>query len=1164
MANSRAIVIMTSVLLVISLFSAAQNVAAWESIDDGSISERIEDSDGDGKINSLIIDVPIVGITWLGYSTLYLRDYLEIAAELWNSDMTEYVSHTSVEYDIEEWTILESATIPVSFSGRDISASGVEGPYLAMIVLTHFVVWRDFPVIPVQAEQVDWAAYTITGDYSLYDFEIPEPYEMLDSSYETIDDDGDGLWDWIRAHMTIDVLDTELVTVQLELEPEFGSDASIIYGEEHVLTVGDSQTLSVDIDGRLINGFNLNEKKYAIRASISTTDGFDAHDWIMTDFFDATDFEDYPVSLEGAVGCEMLDVNDDGLTDFFRISYNITVDTTSKYRILTSLQDPSDYLVVSPETFDGYLMEEYEETIVEIIDAYSIYETGLDGPLDVDILEIPLAHSKWPGYTEITGITLGNGTTEDFDHDELNHPALLSISGFVKDQYGEAIPSADMMVSSSNDTWYWSEVYVSWTDVNGEYTALGLVPGQVTIQVVAEGYLPQEMEIDNVEEDISGVNFTLEEDGPRDSTISGTTLDREWNPLADVAVILFMKDTVQRSALLYGMTVSNALGEYSFEVKEGDYFIEAAMIDSTDPMTLDYTVLLGAGTVTVAESEVAHLNVTLNMTADIDSDIYSCDVDHIDLSFEDWEKGAMTISCAFPELSSFMQFELLVADLAMGDDDGLVDEDEIEGWDLNLQMMAMMDLGMPLTAAQSGLYFLESFCVDGIGYSTPSAEELECTGPDLTGSVWDLREDLQITLSFDDMQSYWDVPEEDTHRMYIEVDYAENDGSPPTTIDIGPPSGFVLLSSNGPDNVSVEGTSHVTIIPGESPDSENLTSVLVMLELTSATTEETGSIWGTATLQDELDHSGVLVDLLNANLGVISSVTTYSTGEYVFPNLEPGDYHVRASMTGYIDSYGSVTVSEGVSSDLNIVLLPVGTAVDDSGIQGRIVTESGASISDATVNLYNPSDSETSMMTAISESDGMMEFEELQSGEYRLEVSADGFHNETLYIVLNAGETKDIGDIALISSIPVGYITGAVEDAEGDPVTEVTVEARLAGSDAVMAENETKSDGSFVISGLEDGEYNLTFIFDGDIVAYADVVVEDSVGDAGVIVIDISQGDAESEDDRDSPWVWILLIAIALAAVAAFVGLKMRKPKAPQPMELERQDAPTEEGPPLP
>jgi hypothetical protein len=352
--------------------------------------------------------------------------------------------------------------------------------------------------------------------------------------------------------------------------------------------------------------------------------------------------------------------------------------------------------------------------------------------------------------------------------------------------------------------------------------------------------------------------------------------------------------------------------------------------------------------------------------------------------------------------------------------------------------------------------------------------------------------------------------------------------------------------------MTIEGLNHVTVVPGGSPDPYNVTSALVLLEFSSTTSEDTGSVHGTANLQEEAESLGVLVELLDSNLTVLSSVTTVSTGEFIFSDLDPGEYWIRANFTGYLDAYEHVNVMAGMTTEIALELSAAGSPPEPGSFSGLVVTQAGLPVNGALVELFTPADDDAPIESTQTDAYGSFELTGLDRGDYRIEISADGFHTRTFYHILDDGEEKDLGLIELMSDSPVGYIIGVVEDMDGNPVAEVVVQVRAEGLDTVLGENTTDPDGEFMIIGLEDGVYNLTLVLDGNVVGYGEVTVEDFVGDAGVIQIDLSEVGVTTDEPL---WPWMVLAAVAIVAVVAAI-LKLRKPKSPEPSGPEEGEEP--------
>jgi hypothetical protein len=128
-----------------------------------------------------------------------------------------------------------------------------------------------------------------------------------------------------------------------------------------------------------------------------------------------------------------------------------------------------------------------------------------------------------------------------------------------------------------------------------------------------------------------------------------------------------------------------------------------------------------------------------------------------------------------------------------------------------------------------------------------------------------------------------------------------------------------------------------------------------------------GLAWGQARTEGELsgtvaDPTGAMIPgatltLTQASTGFTTTVTSSSSGAYVFPDLQPGTYTLKASASGFAEkTYESVMVYAGRTTDLQ-VQLKVGTASEtvEVSAQGEVLettsntlatTVSGDSIQD--------------------------------------------------------------------------------------------------------------------------------------------------------------------------------------------------------------------------
>jgi hypothetical protein len=1141
MKHSGKTALMVASIMIAGSMIIAVDATAWGEIDEEGIFETVEDFDDDGKINYLVINVPIQDVSW--YGSFWFRDFIAIDAQLWDETDTVYIGSFDAEHDIEEDSE-SNQTVQVRLSGRMIHASEVDGPYLVKMWITHYVTDYFWPGMPIISESLGYVEY-VTEAYTHDDFETPDPY-TISRGWEVVDDDENGLYDWLRVNLTVNATDGDIVEISLELSAEVGPDL-ITYSDQRTLDAGYNQTVYIDIDGRLMNGLAREDTWYWIYIRVTTLDGFYDRGWVSTDSLNASDFEEYVISVVDGPVWTMVDVDDDGLYDFLRASFNTSVQDTLKYRLRMRLSDDNSYWA-STQYFDGYLLAGFEETVVVYFDVSDMFDYAPAGPFNLEIHEQPATYNKWPGYDYIEAVYLDNLTIEELDIEQLNHPDTIFVSGYITDEEGGPIAGAEVY-ALARDSWDGYAIDFSTTDVDGMYNLTELIPGLIMISVQAVGYFTETFYTNEIVSNTTDFNLTLEPNSPADTTIWGTVFDIEGDPVADAVVALLRPGSGVAS-----QTTSNETGDYSLDIRAGDYVIEAVYQDLGIGSS---TVSIGLTLQWVSLPQGSSINndITLNITYDGDiEDIYDLDRSR-SLWFESWDSLSMRSDLTQNRENDILSFlYVVIADVDLGNADGYVDEEENAFIQSMFGGLYSIFMGEPQSTSRCEWYTLGSFSVDGIGYLA-QPDDVQLTSFDLTGSVWETEQEFSMRLDVVDLVPHWPIPEDETHELYLEVEYASEIPLSLTYTNryyITAPEGFILNSTNEPENIEIDGLNHVTIVPGDSPDPDNVSSALVVLEFRRETGPGVGSVHGVALLQGETNHAGIEIALLDRSLTILDQMTTGSTGEFAFPELDPGSYWVRANFSGYIDVYAEVTVTSEEIAEVNLELLPVDSIVDLGGISGRVVTQAGLPLEGATVNLYSPVDDDTPVMTEVVGADGEFEFSDLESGEFKLEISADGFDNRSIYLMLNTGDMVDLGNIELLSDMAVGYITGILESSDNESIVGVTVEVRASGSDTVLADGETNSDGVFLLTGLDDGDYNLTFILDGDIIGYAEVEVEDFVGDTGRIVIDLS--DVKEQGVMEQLWPWILLLAIVAVAAVAAALMKLRKPKGSQPMKLEETE----------
>ena len=160
----------------------------------------------------------------------------------------------------------------------------------------------------------------------------------------------------------------------------------------------------------------------------------------------------------------------------------------------------------------------------------------------------------------------------------------------------------------------------------------------------------------------------------------------------------------------------------------------------------------------------------------------------------------------------------------------------------------------------------------------------------------------------------------------------------------------------------------------------------VALEPSSETTETTGSLSGEVidtTSRDPIE--GATVEAVDADF----SATTDSNGTYEINEIPTGEYTIAVSADGYADTERTVEITtEGVEEEFEL-----GAPASVSGVVTEENNESNT-LNNATLTLFNSDNEEVETVTT--DSDGAYTFDSLEEGGYRIEVSREGYQNETV------------------------------------------------------------------------------------------------------------------------------------------------------------------------
>lgn len=212
-------------------------------------------------------------------------------------------------------------------------------------------------------------------------------------------------------------------------------------------------------------------------------------------------------------------------------------------------------------------------------------------------------------------------------------------------------------------------------------------------------------------------------------------------------------------------------------------------------------------------------------------------------------------------------------------------------------------------------------------------------------------------------------------------------------------------------------------------------------------------------------------------------------GSYLLEHLLPGSFYVVAQADGYETQYYHQAASLREAKRVNVAASDTTTGIDfnlikmipaTGVISGRVTNTAGQPVANASVNAFSK-DSPFSFGRTITAPDGTYRLEALKSGNYFVQVWADGYINEfyenvrsveqaTLVAVKEPAETKNIDFMLNVG----GMIAGKVTDKSGAPLAGTIVQSYFAKTDSArkgFGMAVTEGDGAYKISGLEAGEY---------------------------------------------------------------------------------------------
>ena len=191
------------------------------------------------------------------------------------------------------------------------------------------------------------------------------------------------------------------------------------------------------------------------------------------------------------------------------------------------------------------------------------------------------------------------------------------------------------------------------------------------------------------------------------------------------------------------------------------------------------------------------------------------------------------------------------------------------------------------------------------------------------------------------------------------------------------------------------------------------------------------------------------------------STTTDSSGSYSFSSVPAGSYTLTASQSGYNSQTGSVSVTAGAGSTLNLQLTPVSTT-GSGGISGQVTNIStGGAISGATVSYSGGS--------ATTDSAGHYAFASVPAGTYNVSASHSGYFVLTKSVTVSSGSASTL-NFALATG---GKVAGNVTNSSGVAISGASVNI-TGGSITTTVNTTTSSTGTYNSNWIPVGTYTVT------------------------------------------------------------------------------------------
>ncbi len=220
-----------------------------------------------------------------------------------------------------------------------------------------------------------------------------------------------------------------------------------------------------------------------------------------------------------------------------------------------------------------------------------------------------------------------------------------------------------------------------------------------------------------------------------------------------------------------------------------------------------------------------------------------------------------------------------------------------------------------------------------------------------------------------------------------------------------------------------------------------------------------GGVNGIAKMDEQSNHSGIIINLERTDVVGSYTGTTNSTGNFSFSNITPGTYRLSFSYNNYLPV---VSQNFEVSASKTTILEEEYILIKNAGtISGSVYTQNETPLQGVSVLISN----ETNSYVAVTDASGTFS-KFVKPGTYNVSYSIVGYGSEEKKdVVVQANGKTELGEVVLINKY------GKVSGKTNSPNEQVS--ASLNGvPKAVTVSSES---GLYELSNLEAGTYTITF-----------------------------------------------------------------------------------------